>query len=160
MLCSKCKANTATFFYTQSINGKESSVALCQSCAENSGLSAGGVAPLFSSFFGNTARGTKTSQITDKKCSLCALTFNDILSMGKVGCPECYNTFKNELKNTIRSIHGSAKHTGLSPEGEKTPVTLSEEDKLRNELNEAIRTENYEEAAALRDKIKALKGEN
>ncbi|MBQ8837052.1 MAG: UvrB/UvrC motif-containing protein [Clostridia bacterium] len=160
MLCSKCKTNQATFFYTQSINGNESSVALCKNCAETSGMNT--VSPLFGSFFGTPAKSTRDIQRQSKKCSLCALTFNDILSMGKVGCPECYNTFKEELGDTIRSIHGTAKHVGRTPSG--TPANeikqLSEEEVLRGKLTEAIKTENYEEAAAIRDKIKALKGEN
>ena len=166
MLCNKCKANTASFFYTQNINGKETSVALCNACAESSGLAINTVSPLFGSFFGSAAKNSRSIKNEGKKCSLCTLTFTDILSMGKVGCPECYNTFKAELYDTIRSIHGTAKHTGLTPTGkssvaDKPPVAEkdSEEDTLRARLNEAISAENYEEAALLRDKIKALKGE-
>lgn len=164
MLCSKCKTNNASFFYTQNINGKESSVALCKNCAASAGIGVGGsmVSPLFNSFFGDAKKSVRTGN-TAKKCSLCALTFNDILSMGKVGCPECYNTFKDELVNTIRSIHGTAKHVGLRPDqSTETAVVkkeLSEEEILRDKLADAIKAENYEEAAKLRDKIKALKGE-
>ena len=162
MLCNKCKTNTASFFYTQSINGNESHVALCKTCAESSGLGINTVSPLFGSFFGNTAKNVRNINKESKKCTLCALTFNDILSMGKVGCPECYNTFKNELEDTIRSIHGTAKHTGTTPIGDSAineEQPLSEEETLRIKLNEAINTENYEEAALIRDKIKVLKGE-
>ncbi len=164
MLCSKCKTNTASFFYTQSINGKESSVALCKACAKSAGLGIGTsmVSPLFNSFFKNETQLSKTEP-SAKKCSLCALTFNDILSMGKVGCAECYHTFKDELQSTIRSIHGTAKHTGRKPhQSTETAVIkkeLTEEEILRDRLNKAIADENYEEAAKLRDAIKALKGE-
>lgn len=162
MICSKCKSNTASFFYTQSINGKESSVALCKSCAEKAGIGTSMVSPLFNSFFAPAKRSRSTVDF-QKKCSLCALTFNDILSMGKVGCPECYNTFKEELGDTIRSIHGTMKHIGLSPIGNTndtaTPKKETEEEILRERLNAAILDENYEEAAVIRDQIKALKGE-
>ena len=162
MICSNCKSNNASFFYTQNINGKETSVALCQSCAAKSGITGSMVPPLFNSFFTNAKR-EKSSYEATKKCSLCALSFGDILKMGKVGCPECYNTFKEELGDTIRSIHGAAKHVGLTPSGtvttEAVKKELSEEEILRERLNEAIKAENYEEAAILRDKIKALKGE-
>ena len=162
MICSNCKANTASFFYTQSINGKESSVALCHNCASKVGIGQSIVSPLFGSFFKNPKAGR--DNVSAKKCSLCALTFDEILKMGKVGCPECYNTFREELKDTIRSIHGITKHTGLTPSGitpcETKNAKVSEEDLLRERLNEAIMTENYEEAAVLRDKIKALKGES
>ena len=93
------------------------------------------------------------------------ITFSDILSLGKVGCPDCYNTFRQELRDTIRSIHGTAKHVGLTPE-RSTAITPepqkepSEEEMLRVALEAAIRDENYEEAARLRDRIKELKGEN
>ena len=161
MLCSNCKTNNANFFYTQSINGKENSIALCKQCAAKKGIGTGMVSPLFTSFFTNVK--TQNTEATAKKCTLCALTFNDILSMGKVGCPECYNTFKKELDSTIRSIHGTAKHIGNSPlcstETAIVQKELSEEEILRDKLASAIKDENYEEAAVLRDKIKALKGE-
>ncbi len=157
MLCTKCKTNTATFFYTQNINGKESSVALCNNCAAAGGLG-GTVAPIFSSLFENPTKKRVTNTANTKRCTLCALTFSDILSLGKVGCPECYNTFKAELSNTIRSVHGNAKHTGLIPNAE-AEATVSEEEMLKIELKEAIAAENYELAATLRDKIKSLKGE-
>ena len=161
MLCSNCKTSNANFFYTQSINGKETSIALCKVCAAKKGIGTGMVSPLFNSFFANTK--AQSSDISAKKCNLCALTFTDILSMGKVGCPECYNTFKKELESTIRSIHGTAKHIGNSPlcstETAVIPKELSEEEILRDKLASAIKDENYEEAAVIRDKIKALKGE-
>ena len=157
MLCTKCKINTATFFYTQNINGKESSVALCNNCATADGLG-DTVAPIFSSLFETPTKKRVTNTQNTKRCTLCALTFSDILSLGKVGCPECYNTFKAELSNTIRSVHGNAKHTGLTPNTE-AEATVSEEEMLKIELKEAISAENYELAATLRDKIKSLKGE-
>lgn len=162
MICSNCKSNNASFFYTQNINGKETSLALCPNCAAKSGITGSMVSPLFNSFFSNNIK-SKSDVIYAKKCTLCALSFSDILKMGKVGCPECYNTFKEELGDTIRSIHGAAKHVGLTPSGASLDETskneISEEEVLRKQLNEAIKSENYEEAAILRDKIKGLKGE-
>lgn len=161
MLCSNCKINTANFFYTQNINGSETSIALCKNCAAKKGITGSMVSPLFNSFLGTKIAGSK--ETSAKKCSLCALTFNDILSMGKVGCPECYNTFKKELEPTIRSIHGSAKHIGSSPNKNTTTDIIKKEltqgELLRERLSEAIKCENYEEAAKIRDEIKALKGE-
>lgn len=162
MLCTNCKKEQATFFYTQNINGKETSAALCPNCAKQSGIgNAGILSPLFHPF----AADKPQKRDSGKVCSLCGLTFADILSLGKVGCPDCYNTFRNELRETIRSIHGTAKHVGLTPErstaiASEPAKEQNEEEKLRAALATAIRDENYEEAANLRDKIKALKGEN
>ncbi len=162
MLCTNCKKEQATFFYTQNINGKETSAALCPNCAKQSGISGTDIlSPLFHPFTAAKAQ----RRDSGKTCRLCGLTFADILSLGKVGCPDCYNTFREELRETIRSIHGTAKHIGLTPE-RSTAITPeqgkepSEEEMLRAALETAIHEENYEEAARLRDRIKALKGES
>ncbi len=159
MLCTQCKKEQATLFYTQNINGKESSAALCPTCAKQAGI---GNSNIFSPLYKPVRKSTAVSNT--KRCNLCGLGWRDILSMGKVGCPNCYDTFREELRETIRSIHGGAKHCGLSPDRftdtvAKESITPSEEEKLRMALTEAIQTENYEEAARLRDAIKALKGE-
>lgn len=163
MLCTHCKKEQATLFYTQNINGKESSAALCPECAKKAGI---GNTNILSPLFHTAVQKTTTARDAAKKCSLCGLQFKDILSMGKAGCPTCYDTFREELADTIRSIHGGAKHCGLTPE-RRTEVSVApptekptEEEKLREALAAAISTENYEEAARLRDAIKALKGEN
>ena len=78
--------------------------------------------------------------------------------MGKVGCPTCYSTFRTELEETIRSIHGGAKHCGMQTKVAESAPT--EEENLRFALAKAIETENYEEAARIRDILKAQKGEN
>lgn len=161
MLCTRCKQEQATLFYTQSINGKESSAALCPACAKQSGL---GGTNIFTPLFHGMQRETH-SEKSIKRCNLCGLGWRDILSMGKVGCANCYDTFSEELQDTIRSIHGNAKHRGLTPLTEanvsaKEPAPQpNEEETLRAALAQAIEAENYEEAARIRDAIKALKGE-
>lgn len=156
MLCTQCKKEQATLFYTQNINGKESSAALCPTCAKQAGIGGSNIfAPLY-----KTVR-KHTAAPSTKRCNLCGLSWTDILSMGKVGCPNCYDTFREELRDTVRSIHGGAKHCGITPaySADAPGPVMSEEEELRTALAEAIRTENYEEAARLRDAIKALKGE-
>ena len=158
MLCIRCKKEQATLFYTQNINGKETSAALCRACAKQAGLGGTNIfAPLF-----HTANKAQPSASNEKRCNLCGLGWKDILSMGKVGCPTCYDTFHDELRDTIRSIHGSAKHCGMTPSvsAASMPKEPTEEEQLRNALAEAIKTENYEEAARLRDALKSLKGED
>lgn len=156
MLCTNCKKENAVFFYQQNIGGKKSSVALCAECSKKF------TSPMKSFDFFEPYTTVKTTNTTDssKVCNLCGLRFENIRAMGKVGCPECYNTFKEELGGIIQRIHGNAVHRGSSPENSGYEIsTASEEELLKEELNKAISAENYEEAARLRDAIKALKGE-
>ena len=151
MLCSRCKKENANFLYKQNINGKQTSVALCNNCAK-------AYSSNFLSFdVFDTFTEDKCTKNT-KVCNLCGFRFSDIRSIGKVGCPECYNTFSDELDGIIKQIHGTATHTGTTPI-EHTTYKKSELEILKDELNNAISEENYEEAAKIRDKIKDLKGE-
>lgn len=159
MLCTNCKKENAVFFYSQTINGKESSVALCKNCSAKLKKPSGSFG-IFEPFFKNSSASRSTEP--QKKCNLCGLAFEDIKKLGKVGCPECYNTFSAELSGIIREIHGGAKHCGSTPQSfvPMPDIPKSEEEILREKLNVAIASENYEEAAILRDKIKELKGES
>ena len=158
MLCTNCKKENASFFFSQTINGVKNSVALCKNCSaklSNSSVGAG----IFEPFYMTNQSSPYQNQ--NKKCSLCGLEFADIKKLGKVGCSECYNSFSSELNEIIKQIHGNAKHQGRPPDAKpdiQNP-SKSDEEVLREELNQAIISENYEEAAIIRDKIKALKGD-
>ncbi len=152
MLCDRCHKNEASVFYEEITNGKARSLAVCADCANEQG---GLFFPnnLFASFFGHTE--------TERSCPLCHTTLRSFSKDGKVGCPECYQTFAHELESTIHSIHGNVKHIGRIPEKH----TLPPEDKsplasLKAQLKAAIDEENFELAATLRDQIKALETGN
>lgn len=149
MLCSRCKKENANFLYKQNINGNQTSIALCNNCAKtySSNILSFDIFDTFARYNENT-----------KVCNLCGFRFSDIRSLGKVGCPQCYNTFSDELEGIIKQIHGGATHVGTLPNiqnsSQKTEIEI-----LKEKLNAAIASEKYEEAAKIRDEIKALKGE-
>lgn len=173
MLCQKCKKNNATVYYKENINGKVTEYTLCSGCAkdlEKNGLiklhnPLGGLfndkmfdfGPLFSGFFGNLDRGQVTGGNDGKSCSLCGSTFADIARSGRIGCPECYETFADELAATVNRLHGGVKPAGRIPKrfGEKhsREAQLAS---LKTEMQTAITAQEFEIAAELRDKIKAL----
>ncbi|MBQ8416631.1 MAG: hypothetical protein IJX13_07030, partial [Clostridia bacterium] len=129
MLCEKCKKRTATVFYNENINGKMRSYSLCGECAaklkekgdiQDITSMIGSFADpfselhdnLFGGFFGMPALRSVSSE---KKCPACASSYSDITKKGRVGCPECYTVFADELAATIRSVHGTTSHTGAVP---------------------------------------------
>lgn len=165
MLCERCKKNNATVFYEESINGENRSYSLCSACASEMKKSGelSGLFPfsgftsvqdqLFGGLFGISEPALKTRKV----CPLCAATFSDFQKNGKTGCPECYKTFGEELKGTIRSIHGNVKHIGRSPtKFKKVREKENELKELKNQLKTAIANEDFETAATLRDKIRAI----
>ena len=167
MLCQKCGLKSAVVHYKKTINNNSAQVHLCESCA--------GVNELMSGFLGIKPQGTR--QIL--KCDFCGLTQNDISSIGKAGCANCYTVFREYLIPIIRRIHGTDTHVGKKPHAGETTTThptakLSEDSKLEvkdpevkakeseleileKAMRQAVLDENYEEAAKLRDEIAKLK---
>lgn len=161
MMCDKCGKNPATTHVKTVINGVVHQNHLCAYCAAKEGYNNLGnlsLANLLTSMFSDSI-GTGHSQ--SRRCECCGCSFSDIVESGRVGCSECYLTFKEELLPSLNRLHGKALHVGSAPikqESEKESLEEKKE-KLKAELQKAIENEEFEKAAELRDEIKALKGE-
>lgn len=171
MLCEKCKKRTATVFYNENMNGKVRSYSLCGECAAKlrekgeiqditsmSGSFADPFSELqdhfFSGFFGISPQKELRAE---RKCPSCGTVYPEIAKSGKVGCPECYTVFADELSRLIRSVHGTTSHIGSIPARQRAILERSETLKaLREQQREAVKREDYETAAKLRDEIRSL----
>lgn len=184
MLCDKCGKNNATVYIKQIINNKETTQHLCEQCAsEIMDIGNFSLDKFFNDFgdFGKTYFGQTSaapflgSDFADLnsnvlKCPVCGRTYNDFRRSGKLGCSECYATFGDRVLPVIKSIHGKNQHVGkvknvsCSDCGSASykPQTKEDEDKfyeklaLQKQLQELIKSENFEEAAKVRDQIKAI----
>ena len=176
MKCERCNKNEATFFYEENINGEKKKFSLCTHCTEE--LQKSGELKMVSSPFEDVSLASPFVSLGDtllgslfypseaakigtgaKKCSRCSSTLRDFRERGKAGCPDCYVTFSAELEATIRSMHGSAAHTGRAPAKWKKKLDRAGRLKeLRSALDKAIKKEEFEEAARLRDEIRAMLG--
>lgn len=161
MLCEKCGKNNATTHIRTVVNGVVTEKNLCGYCAAEegyNGLSHKGLAQMLASMFDDSHALLVDNSI---RCNCCNSTFSDIASKGKVGCPECYKTFYNELLPYLKRVHGSTKHSGKIPN--RAPLTVKKQEDtvgdLRMKLNDLVRQEKFEEAAIIRDKIKKLEEE-
>ncbi len=83
------------------------------------------------------------------------------MSSGKVGCGECYTSFMNELTPSIMRMHGNTTHSGKIPASLSGKLGIKRRlDAIRRELDKAIREQEYEKAAQLRDQIKELESQS
>ena len=158
MKCKRCHQE-ATFFYNEQSGGKALSLALCADCAAKAGFYSAHK-DLFSPLFGaELSQGLFGAPKGEEKtaCPDCGTTWQAMARSGKVGCPQCYNAFREELRGTIRQIHGNATHTGRAPAlCREREAKATKEKELRLALENAIRAEEFEEAARLRDELRAL----
>ena len=170
MTCDICGKKKATVHLTEIVDEQMSEMHLCEECARQKSSQMEqqfGLADLLAGL-SDTAK-TVASKEGDKnvlKCSRCALPYEDFRKFGRLGCGECYTSFKEHLTGLLRKIHGSNKYLGKTPAQfsghsveatvESTAVLLVPENlaDLKKQLHDAIAAEDFEKAAQLRDKIR------
>lgn len=163
MLCEVCKENDVAITLTEIDGGGVRQVRLCERCAAERGVQ-GAVAspkPVLESFLQNAQQQLAASQDDVGRCSFCASTLRDFRQSGRLGCPYCYTAFESSLRELLRKVHGSARHTGrLYNSGAHATSAVAQvaptADRLRERLERAIRNEEFELAASLRDQLRAL----
>lgn len=174
MLCDKCKKNEATVHIKEFHNGKCTDLHLCNDCAGAAGQDIGGAQEIgfnLAEVLFNvnqiaekiSASDRKKTPAEKKSCPVCSWTADDIRHHdGKVGCPECYKTFQNLIKQAIAQVQRGSLHLGKRPKGAKSDspaVKRNELNSLKKELQDLITREEYEAAAICRDRINILKAE-
>lgn len=166
MKCERCNNNEATVVIIQIINGISKEMHLCENCAKEGHIKAVDIPLSFQDFFqgildiigmqDNTKCNCNNQEITDVCCHICGMTYDEFKNKGRLGCDNCYSTFK-QLDTIIKNIHGTNKHMGKIPNrGQKGLIIKRELDILKKNLTDAIKNEEYEEAARLRDEIRAI----
>jgi len=166
VLCERCKKNEAKVHIIKIINGEKTETLLCEKCAKeltdisfdthfstDNKLS---FQNILSGFFETLDRSNKNQKI-EVVCKSCGLTYSEFKKNGKLGCSNCYESFQDLLKSRIKRIQGDTEHIGKIPKRESKEVIQRKRiNKLKEELQQAIIKEEYEEAAVIRDKIKLL----
>lgn len=162
MLCEVCKQSQATVHLTEIVNDQMTELHLCETCANQKGTqveSHFGLSDLLSGLadFSKTQEPEEAAAAAVKACPMCGMTYDDFRKVGRLGCAQCYTTFKRSLGSLLKRIHGSPIHIGKSPMRlVKHPKTKSELAELKRKLERAIDKEEFEEAAQLRDQIRRI----
>lgn len=166
MLCDKCKKNPASVYITKMVNDQKTEYKLCMDCAKKEQLFPGmpegqvSVDSLLKGFFGPNQNMTQNNEQENISCPTCGMTMSKLGEKGRFGCNECYDAFGETALRTIKRIHGRKRHIGKMPK--RTSGALSMKRKftdMRTKLEAHVIKEEYEEAAKLRDEIRAMEKE-
>lgn len=164
MVCDFCDKK-ASVFLTQLVEGQMKKVCLCELCAKERGVTdptgfsladlvLGGV-PDEKTVVTQTHSGPISGIL--KQCATCGFTIDDLRRVRRFGCSECYRTFQEELNAILRGMHKGVLHIGKVPKGLMEQQVRDERlEELRTRLDQAVTSENYEEAAGLRDEIRQM----
>lgn len=183
MKCDVCE-NEATVFLTQIINGQMTTVNLCETCSKAKGVTEETGFGLAEAFLSPSHRAE--SDTMEIVCNACGFTASQLKKIGRMGCPECYNAFRDGLDGLLRNMHKGTRHVGKRPSSSSAPAPqilprqratslkeaptppppapptpppvapLPDIAKLRAELDLAVSEERYEDAAKLKSEIESL----
>jgi len=165
MLCEKCKKREARINLVKIVNGQKQEIWLCEECAKNIADTA------FLNSMGNeleiplqnflTGMISNISQSEEKPkelvCPNCNMTEKELRENKKFGCSRCYDIFTEELDIILKDMNDTGKYVGKIPQ--KNRNELKQKIKLKNlkeNLQQLILDEKYEEAAIVRDEIREL----
>ena len=163
MMCDECGVRPASIHLTTFVNGEKQERNLCATCMTKykkqlTNIDIHDLAGLLGGFFEKLAsREREEEDRFEGVCPRCRTTYAEFKRTGAVGCSECYKAFYEPLEELLVRVHGNAQHSGRVPGGVDSKVAVKLNiDKLKQKLVKAIANEEYEDAAALRDQIRAL----
>ena len=161
MLCEECGKNEANVSITVTSGQGVTTRHLCYECMKKmeSSLATGDIQSFLSSILSVLQTETKKEETPTIVCSGCGMRYADFEHTGRLGCAQCYRDFAEQLKPLLQRVHGRVQHAGRKPASyAPDPASLLNEKvlKLRQQMDEAVALENFEEAARLRDELRAL----
>ncbi len=154
MKCDRCN-KPAVVHQVIIKNGTHREIHLCASHAAEVGVPNPGQQPINKLM---TKIGQPSPQSAMPSCPGCGNTLSQIRKDALFGCPKCYDTFEKAAAIMIeRSQGGGTHHVGRGPGGsERDAARRFESRRLVEELDQAVRAEQYERAAEIKAKLAEL----
>lgn len=165
MICDQCGKRQASVFVKQHFEGQLIERHFCHVCAaDHTGFNLAfeqdplSINQLLAHWF--PGQGTAPSPVRKEEahCPSCNFTFSQFLKLGKFGCASCYEAFAPQLDEVLSRLHnGKMEHTGKVPGSFGDTLAIRKQiEELRKQMQLSIEQEEFEQAAKLRDEVKAL----
>lgn len=165
MMCDECGIRPATIRLMSVVDGEKIARDLCAHCLTDvkktlPSLDLSGLDGMLASLLAATKKMGVAQPEIDITCPHCNMTYAAFQQGGMLGCANCYHAFREPLEVLLKRIHGHTQHmgrsTGSTGEGIAQKLNVMN---LRQQLAKAIASEEYEQAASLRDRIREITGE-
>jgi len=162
MICGKCSKNHATVHVTEVKNGVKMESHLCEECARAAG---GKFTFSITDILANLIEpvktpGAKTTEAGAPRCPECGISYAEFKAKARLGCANDYEVFKSGLLPLLEKVHGAVQHAGKTPHTVESVVRKETElARLKRELESVVKSEDFEKAAQIRDRIRILEGE-
>ena len=168
-MCDECGMRPASIRLGMVINGQKQEKRLCPECMAKMhktlpGLNLGNLAGVLSGMMNGKKivrkgheQPPEDENYMQLSCISCGTSYEEFQKSGMVGCSNCYKAFHEPIEALLTRVSGHQQHVGRVPGGKGSALSNKlEVDRLKQRLVRAIAEEEYEEAALLRDRIRAL----
>lgn len=171
-MCEECGMRPATIRFTMVVNGEKQEKRLCPVCMAQMqkripNLDLSGLAGILGGMMTAKRKAKAPDEQTGQPpvdesylplvCERCGRSYEEFQRTGMVGCSRCYEAFREPIEVLLTRVNGHAQHVGRMPGGKGSALSNKLAiDRLKQQLVKAIASEEYEQAASLRDQIRAL----
>jgi protein arginine kinase activator len=169
MSCEKCGERDAQVRYTEYRDGESKKLMICFECAKSLGFEVdpvqdeppGAPDPSAPVILVSASLQPAVKAVPEhERCPRCGLTSAEFQRLSRFGCAQCYEVFAPALDAWFEKIHGASSHRGRLPGTVEEPPaspapSAANVAELQERLARAIENEDFEEAARLRDCLRA-----
>jgi protein arginine kinase activator len=150
MQCQFCHKRAATIHLTEIADGERTEMHVCENCANELLSNLLAVQPTDDDLLGSSEH--------DLTCPHCGFTLDKFRKEPVLGCSYDYDVFEKSLLPLIEKAQGGMTyHCGKVPSRmPKQSRKQIERSRLQQQLDIAVRNEDYELAAQLRDKMNQI----
>lgn len=160
MRCQRCKKKQATVHLTDIVKDEKLEKHLCDECAQAESLTMKSHTPINEMLASFVMQQSGAQELAELKCEQCGTTFVEFRNNGLLGCSNDYDVFEEALVPLLERAHGegATHHVGKTPKGDTDGMAKRQRELLglKRQLDEAVKHEEYETAASLRDQIKSI----
>ena len=160
MRCEICGKKQAVIHIQQVIGREKVDIHLCEACARKRGISTGEdkVEVSVGNLISGLVKMKSKKEPAARSCLRCGTTWERVQARKRLGCSECYTVFNKEILSALAS--GGLKNRGYPGKYPRRlahfKTYLVDVLKLKEGLKDALRKEDYEAAARLRDRIREI----
>ena len=163
MKCEYCKNQDATVHIVEIVGENRRSWHACEACAKDHSvidterlLKEAGLENLLPMALPELIQDVpeEVHEEPEVMCQHCGLTLSEFKAGGNFGCRHDYELFQNEVDQRLMRTQSASTHRGRGPARVIRQIEhAAREKELLDALDQAVRKEEFEEAATLRDQL-------
>ena len=165
MMCEECGIREAKFHLMKIVNDERTERNLCAVCMAKyqkqlPGIDLTNLAGILNNILERQEPPESAAEEEGEAelvCEQCGTTYAEFRKTGAAGCANCYKAFYAPIERIFKHVQSSTQHSGRIPEGVRCGASIRMNiDRLKQRMQKAIQDEEFEQAAKLRDAIRAL----